>query len=339
VDPAYCRVRLQGRKRKKEMKTAMTIVTILALTTLLGCQISPQSESTSGKMLSESFHLIAAVDFPATEPVADSNATTADPNGPTVHLSYGTEALQGNPICSFMYFIPLISPVAVRCDTGANDDQRAGIISYTKQVTAKSFCMKCEFEMVGAGFSRYTFEPAGMIALRSADVKPGELLAHMLDYIRFEGAGFGSVQVRGTMDGATPCITEVSVEFNGRGRESPVTIGLYDLRARNGQYDYANRSNEMVARVNELTFKRGDDPRMGICVASICKKTQRAGLFGWFRATVANLFIKPVRVDKRGNNTMLDFGQALLKQETVFTFPKARNLKEATMVAATPGQE
>jgi hypothetical protein len=100
------------------------------------------------------------------------------------------------------------------------------------------------------------------------------------------------------------------VEFNGHGRESPVTIGLYDIRVRNGQYNYANRSNEMVARVNELTFKRSDNPRMSISVASISKKTQRAGLFGWFKATVANLFIKPVRVDRRGNDTMPDFGQA-----------------------------
>jgi hypothetical protein len=54
---------------------------------------------------------------------------------------------------------------------------------------------------------------------------------------------------------------------------------------------------------------------------------------------VVNLFIKPVRVDKRGNDTMLDFGQALAKQENVFTFPKAANLKDATLVAAGPAQE
>ena len=39
-----------------------------------------------------------------------------------------------------------------------------------------------------------------MMALRSAETKPGETLAHMLDYIRFEGTGFGSMQVRGTVN-------------------------------------------------------------------------------------------------------------------------------------------
>jgi hypothetical protein len=325
------------------MKTAMIIGTAFALAALVGCQMNPQGAGTSVQQSPALVQLMIDATRPAVppagQPVADGNTAPPDANGPTVHLSYSSAALQGNPIRSFMYFIPLISPVAVSCEAAANDDQQAGIVSYTKQVSAKSFCVKCEFQMVGTGFSRYVFDPEGMMALRRAEIKPGETLAHMLDYIRFEGEGFGSVQVRGTVNGTTETVTEVSVEFNARGRESPVTIGLYEIKAKGGQYSYDNRSGEMVARVNTLTFKKGEEPRMGINVASIGKKAQRAGLFSWFKATVVNLFIKPVRVDKRGNDTMLDFGQALAKQENVFTFPKAANLKDATLVAAGPAQE
>jgi hypothetical protein len=325
------------------MKAAMMIVTVFALAAILGCQTMPQGESAFGRIGQASIQLAMATsrsaELSGREPVMDSNTAAADANGPTVHLSYSAEAIQGNPIRSFMYFIPLISPATVRCDSGANDDQQAGIISYTKHVDSRSFYVKCEFQMAGKGFNRYVFDPAGMIALRCGEAKPGETLAHMLDYIRFEGEGFGCLEVRGTVSDANETVTEVSVEFNARGRESPVTIGLYELKARDGQYSYANRSGEIVARVNTLTFKKSEEPRMGISVASICKKAQRAGLFSWFKATVANLFIKPVRVDKRGNDTMLDFGHALARQENVFTFPKARNLKDTTLVATGPAQE
>jgi nucleoside 2-deoxyribosyltransferase len=40
------------------------------------------------------------------------------------------------------------------------------------------------------------------------------------------------------------------------------------------------------------------------------------------------LFIKPTKVDKLGNTTMLEFGYALLQKKPTFTFPKAKNIKE-----------
>jgi len=122
------------------------------------------------------------------------------------------------------------------------------------------------------------------------------------------------------------------VEFNARGRESPVTVGLYEIKAKNGQHSYANRSNEIVARVNTLTFKRSARPRMGITVASIAGKTGKAGFWGRFKAVVANLFIEPVEVDKLGNDAMLDFGYALLRQQPAFTFPRAQNLRQARIL-------
>lgn len=42
--------------------------------------------------------------------VADGNNAAKDSNGPTIMLSYSKETFKENPISSFMYFVPLISP-------------------------------------------------------------------------------------------------------------------------------------------------------------------------------------------------------------------------------------
>jgi len=70
----------------------------------------------------------------------------------------------------------------------------------------------------------------------------GETLTNMLDYIKFEGEGFGLIEVKGTMTGSTPTVTEVVLHFNARGHKSPVTVGLYDIKPKDGQYNYENRS-------------------------------------------------------------------------------------------------
>ena len=89
-----------------------------------------------------------------------------------------------------------------------------------------------------------------------------------------------------------------------------------------------------IARVNTLTFKKAEQtPKMGIEVASIAKKGKSAGFLGWIKGTIANLFIKPPKVDKLGNTTMLEFGDALLQKNSMFTFPKAKNIKESKVVA------
>jgi len=109
-----------------------------------------------------------------------------------------------------------------------------------------------------------TFDPAGMIATHTDELKKGETLRNMLDYIKFEGEGFGRIEVKGTMTDSTPTVTEVSMQFNVRGHKSPVTIGLYDVKPKDGEYKYENRSNEVVARVNRLIFEKTDqDPMHG----------------------------------------------------------------------------
>ena len=265
--------------------------------------------------------------------VADGNNIVADGNGPTFIMSYRKEKFVKNPIESFMYFVPLIAPTLVDNISSANNDQQVGIISYEKNVDTDSFQVACEFEILGKGFHMNTFDPNGMIEAHTVDLEKGETLKHMLDYIKIEGDGYGIVQVKGQLMGSTRTVTEVDMQFNAKGHKSPVTIGLYDIKPKNGEYKYKNRSNEEVARVNALIFKKTEQtPRMGITIASITKKNASAGLWGKIKGAIANMFIEPLKVTKLGNNTMLEFGEALFQKKATFTFPKATNIKENKVV-------
>jgi hypothetical protein len=263
---------------------------------------------------------------------ADGNNLANDRSGPTVLLSYSKETFKENPISSFMYFVPLISLTGVDRQTSANNEQQVGIITYKRKDTSKSFSVVCEFEISGKGFHKNTFDPAGMMALFIDELEEGETLTNMLDYIQFEGEGFGRIEVKGTIAGSTQTVTEMNMQFNTMGHKSPVTIGLYDVEPRNGQYKYENRSNEVVARVNSLLFKKSEKaPRMGIKVASISKSPDSDGFWAGIKGAIANLLIRPPKVDKLGNDTMLDFGYAMLKQKSEFTFPRAKNIRETRM--------
>ena len=230
--------------------------------------------------------------------LADGNDAAKDSNGPTMIMSYSKKEFVKNPIESFMYFVPLISPTLVDNISSVNNTQQVGIISYEKKVTSKSFYLACDFEILGSGFHMNTFDPAGMIAAHTDELKKGESLTNMLDYIKFDGEGFGRIEVKGTMTGSTPTVTEVAMQFNARGHKSPVTIGLYDIKPKDGQYKYENRSNQIVARVNSLVFKKTEKtPHMGIIVASISDAEESEGLFSGIKGAIANLFIKPPKVD------------------------------------------
>jgi hypothetical protein len=323
---------------ERQMDSRFTVLMVLALAVMLGCQRRAQAGGTSEDQAAALVASAVAANGPAcsaAESALRANLGIADSRGPTVLLSYGEGILEKNPIRSFMYFVPLISPVAVGGGTSPENGQQAAIISYERRVTSRSFCVACEFEMSGKGFNRYTFDPAGMIALRIAESKKpkGEPLSRVLDYINFEGEGFGRIQIKGTIAGGVETVTEVELEFNARGRKSPVTIGLYELKAKNGQYRYESRSGEIVARVNTLTFKKTENPRMDITVASVGKKAGSNGPIEQLKAAIANLFIKPVKIDPLGNETLLHFGYALFEQRRTFTFPKAGHLKEAAVLA------
>jgi len=288
---------------------AIAVVCVLLLTAGAGISANPNSRISSrgGK------------------PAADIN----DSNGPTVALSYNGQPAEKNTTSSFMYFVPLISPTLVETESSANNEQQAGLVSYKRKVTSKSFHVSCEFEMLGKGFVKNTFDAQGVMALFLPELKRGEPLTNALDYIQFEGEGLGRLDVRGTITGSTETVTEVDLHFNARGQKSPVTIGLYSIDPVNGQYKYENRYNELVARVATLTFKKCDgEPRMGVKVVSVNKATNPNGYLGRIKGTIANFFLEPPAISKLGNDTMLNFGYAMLKEKPMFTFPKAKNIRE-----------
>ena len=103
--------------------------------------------------------------------VADGNNPVKDSNGPTILLGYSKKDFKKNPISYFAYFVPLISTTLVDRQTSANNDQQVGIISYEKKVTPKSFSLACEFEILGKGFHKNTFEPEGIIAMYVGKLK------------------------------------------------------------------------------------------------------------------------------------------------------------------------
>jgi len=248
-------------------------------------------------------------------------------------MSYSKEKFVKNPIASFAYFIPLIATTRVDSISSVNNEQHIGIISYKILVDSKSFHLTCEFEISGMGFYMNIFDPAGMIAAYADEARKRKTMTNMLDYIKFEGDGFGVIEVKGTITGSKRIVTSVDIRFNAGGHKSPVTIGLYDIKPTDGEYTYENRSHELVARVNTLSFKKTQGtPRLGIKVASISAKGGSAGFYSGLKGAIANFFITPPMVDKLGNTTMLAFGSALLQKKTMFTFPKAKNLKESRIV-------
>ena len=273
------------------------------------------------------------------ETSTDPNHVAADRKGPTLILSYSKKKPAKNPIDSFMYFVPLISPTYVDNISSADNEQRVGVISRKMKSDSNSFRVTCEFQVLGSGFHMNTFGPAGMIAANTDELEKGETLTNMLDYIRIDGEGFGIIETKGRITDSARTVTEIAIRFNAKGHKSPVTIGLYDVEPEDGEYKYENRSKEIVARVNKLTFKKTDQtPKMGITIASVSKKNESAGFFGWIKGAIANMIIKPLKITELGNNTMLEFGEAILQKKPTFTFPKADNIKQSKKVPPTKKQ-
>ncbi|MHB9071866.1 MAG: hypothetical protein ACYC54_16010 [Sedimentisphaerales bacterium] len=249
-------------------------------------------------------------------------------SGPTVILKCDKENVLQNHTPDFMYFVPLISPVLVYSETSKDNQQKSGLISCTRESTSKSFYVSGEFQMQGNGFYKNKFDTTGMIARNTQELKWGEPLKNILGYIKFEGEGFGWIEIKGKIEGEKATATEVIVHFNGRDKTSPVTVGLYSVKSVNGEYKYENRYNEIVARVDTLIFNKSTSkPLMDIAISSLYAEGGTSGFLGRIKGAVANLFIEPLEIDKLGNDTMLDFGCALFKEKETFTFPKAKNLK------------
>ena len=261
---------------------------------------------------------------------ATARADSPNEEGPTIVLDYEGGKGRANTAADFMYFVPVVSPTLIECQTSNANTQTARLISFRKKLTDDGFFVWCEFEMRGKGYHKNRYLPPSMID-KYSKIQKGKTLKNMLDYIVVEGEGYGSIEVSGNIVNGAELVDDVKIHFNCRGCKSPVRIGLYDVKRVNGKFDYDDRYNEIVVRVNTLVFKRSDEgAKMGVVVASITKDTKKEGLWARFKGVVANLFIPPVEIDPTGNRAMLDFGHALYRKKSTFTFPKAKNLVDSS---------
>ena len=249
--------------------------------------------------------------------------------GPTIRLNFGRDQSPGNPVASFMYFVPLISPEPVSSTTSPGSTQAARVLSTRRKSTAHSFVVTCEFEFTGNGSQQSILDLAPTIRRDERKLRAGGSTGRQLSSITVNGSGSGTVEVEGTISNHVDTVREVRLRFNAHRKTSPVSIGLCEIRYQRGEF---RRVNEIVARVNTLTFRRRPGPpKMEVTVASVKKKTAGDGLWQNFTASVkgmaANLLIDPLAVEAIGHRAMLDFGGALASGAATFTFPRATNLK------------
>ena len=253
----------------------------------------------------------------------------AAPTGPTLHLDYGRGETNGNPISAFMYFVPLISPEPVSVFTNAGNTQCARVLSFACRTNGSSFRATCEFDFTGAGSQRNIFDLTEKIKRHEKELQSGGSVKHVLAAINVAGPGSGDVEIEGSLTNGQRTVNQVRLHFNRRGRTSPVTINLQDFAWRDGAVQVEN---ELVARVNVLTFQRmSGAPKMEVSLASIKRKDAGNGLWqnflGGIKGATANLFLPPLPIEPEGQQAMLDFGRALATQKPTFTFPLAARLE------------
>jgi len=177
--------------------------------------------------------------------------------GPTIRLDYKPGKSAGNPVASFMYFIPLISPELVSFLTSPGSTQSAQVTCAKRRFTAHSFLTTCELEFTGRGSQQSFFDLTDQIRRQERKLKEGGSLRRQLSCITVEGTGSGTVEVEGTVSNGVQTVTEVRLRFNARGTTSPVSIDLCDIRYLDGEFKHLK---ETVVQVNTLTFRRKPGP-------------------------------------------------------------------------------
>lgn len=257
----------------------------------------------------------------------DADAADSADFGPTLRLEYTPKQLV-NPVDAFMYFVPLNSLTAVSVQTDPDTSFAAGVVNWQRNDGRNnSFTLYCDFEITGSGLYKVVYEPNEMIDLVSRGKTNNRRITGFLDWIQLDGACRGRVVASGRIHDGDAVIEEVSISFNRGRQRSPVTIALYDVPRVEGRFDYCNRQNSSIARVNTLTFRRTDEsPRMSVEIASVHKAHQSEGLFSSITAMFANMLLSAQPVSVVGNETMLEFGLALFHKKTEFTFPVAETL-------------
>jgi hypothetical protein len=253
----------------------------------------------------------------------------AEPTGPTLQFGYAPGTAPTNLISRFMYFVPLISPEPVTMLISPGNSQGARLLTFNCRTNRSSFVTKCDFEFVGSGSLQNIFDHTEVIQQNMKDLQAGETLTKQLSAISVTGDGRCIVEISGAWINGAPRADKVQLHFDAHGKTSPVTICLQDLIYRDGKVQIKN---ELIARINTLTFQRGTGiPKMEVSLDSI--KRSDAGDSRWqnfvgeLKGSVANLFIPPLKIQAEGQQAMLDFGQALTTQQLEFTFPLATRLK------------
>ena len=262
-------------------------------------------------------------------------APAAAPTGPTLQFDYGRGNPRDNPVSKFMYFVPLISPELVFVFTNAGNTQCARVLSFYCRTNGQLISTTCEFEFSGTGSQQNVFDHTNGIGKHLKELADGGLLKHQLGSINVTGTGSGSVEVEGSITNGQIVANVVQMRFNRHGHASPVTIILEDIAYRNGTIQLEN---QMVARVNALTFRRtAGTPKMEVSLASLKRKDAGDGLWqnfvGNLKGATVNLFLPPLKVEPEGQQAMLDFGLALATEKSAFTFPPATRLKSTALAA------
>ena len=125
--------------------------------------------------------------------VPPTNAVT----GPTIRLDFGHDHSPGNPVASFMYFVPLISPEPVSSVTSPGSTQVARVLSAKRKSTPNSFAVTCEFEFAGKGSQQSVFDLSPTIRRQERKLKAGGSTGRLLNTITVGGPGSGTVEVEG----------------------------------------------------------------------------------------------------------------------------------------------
>jgi len=271
--------------------------------------------------------LAAAVGLALTATAGGSDAPSLL-TGPTLRLHDSRGRAGDNAVADFMYFVPLISlaPVSVATEPGV--EHRLRLVSITRRVKLESFVVTAHFEFVGQGRQQNTFDWTNAALRHAAKLKGGGKLERSLAAINVQGSGKGIIEVEGKTTNGVQTVDEVRLRFNAHGHASPVSIDLHDIDYREGEF---HALNEIVARVNTLTFQRKPGrPKMEVTVASVKPKDAKDNLWqslkGGIKGMAVNLLIPPLDVNSLGHAAMLDFGAALASQMTSFTFPLATNV-------------
>ena len=252
----------------------------------------------------------------------------ASASGPVVTLDYTGQDTKGIAIADFLSFIPLISPEPVTVSESPANTLRVRVTSICQEERPDRFLLNLAFDVSGLGFRHYAIDQSKNIRRNERRLASGSSLKKQLDYIRFEGPGKGRVEIGGRVETGVKKVTTVSLHFDDRGGTSPVTIGLKDMRSTNGAL---RCENERVARLNRLAFIRdGTPPRMGVRIDSVKSRQAGEGFFqnvkGRIVGRVVNTVVKPISIRKIGNDTLLDFGQAIVDRKPSFTFPAADDM-------------